>query len=50
MEISRKIRRNLAPKSKKLDKIRQNDPKVPKKPGSFQEIGAKIAEKRQIFP
>ena len=49
-KISRKIRRNLAPKSKKLDKIRPNDPKVPKKPGPFQEIGAKIAEKRPIFP
>ena len=49
-KISRKIRLNSAPNSKKLDKIRPNDPRVPKKPGLFQERGTKIGEKRPIFP
>ena len=38
------------PNSKKLDKIRSSDPRVPKKPGLFQERGTKIGEKRPIFP
>ena len=49
-KISRKFRLKSAPNSKKLDKIRPNDPRVPKKPGLFQERGTKIGEKRPIFP